>query len=144
MIGIPLLDVSGPPRRGQGEKIHASKKAYKFKRIVKKVFGSCDVTRGGLQDGRRTESFHFLVFFATSRFASFLKCKRLRGLIIPCKNERVLFRESTAEGRREDGAFSPFVGVPWGPQSPPKEVLKIREEHKSSRKLESLHFNGVP
>ena len=63
MIRIPLLDVSGPPRRGQGEKIHASKKAYKFKRIVKKVFGGFDVTRGGPQDGRRTESLHFLRVF---------------------------------------------------------------------------------
>ena len=86
----------------------------------------------------------FSGFFATPRIASFLQCKTPRGLIIPCKNEGILFRESTAEGRREDGAFSPFVGVPWGPQSPPKEVLKIRGEHQSSRELESLHFNGVP
>ena len=143
MIGIPLLDVSGPPRRGQGEKIHASKKAYKFKRIVKKVFGSFDVTRGGLQDGRRTESLHFIRFFATSRFASFLQCKRPRKLIIPCKNERILCRESTTEGKRKNGAFSPFVRVPWGPQRPPKEVLKIRGGLRSSRQLDSLHFYSV-
>ena len=34
----PLLDVSGPLRRGQGEKVHASKKACNFKGVVKKFF----------------------------------------------------------------------------------------------------------
>ena len=34
----PLLDVLGPLRRGQGEKLHASKKACNFKGVVKKVF----------------------------------------------------------------------------------------------------------
>ena len=63
--------------------------------------------------------------------------------MIACKNEGALFRESTAEGRREDGAFSPFVGVPWGPQSPPKEVLEIRRGPRSSRHLESLYFDSV-
>ena len=102
------------------------------------------MTRGCPQDGRRPESFHFLCFFATSRIAAYLQCKRPRTLIIPCKNEGILFRESTAEGRRKDGAFSPFVGVPWGPPRPPKEVLKIRGGHQNSRELESLHSYGVP
>ena len=81
---------------------------------------------------------------ATARFTDFLQGRRLQGGIIPGKNEGILFRESTANGRREDGAFSLFVGVPWGPPRPPKEVLKIRGGHQSSRELESLHFNGVP
>ena len=95
-------------------------------------------------EASRPDSLHFLMVFSKARIPSFLQGRRPRGLIIPCKNEGILFRESTAEGRREDGAISPFVGVPWGPQSPPKEVLKIRGEHQSSRELESLHFNGVP
>ena len=81
---------------------------------------------------------------ATARIASFLQGRRPRGGTIPCENEGILFRESTAEGRREDGAFSPSWGVPWGPRRPPKEVLKIRGGHQSSRQLESLHFYGAP
>jgi len=86
----------------------------------------------------------FLGSCATSRIAAYLQCKRPRGVIIPCKNEGILFRESSAEGRREDGAFSPSWEVPWGPPRPPKGVLKIRGGHRSSRQLESLHFYSVP
>ena len=63
---------------------------------------------------------------------------------IPYKNAGILFWEASAEGRSEDGAFAPSWGVPWGPPRPPKEVLKIRGGHQSSRQLESLHFYGVP
>ena len=38
------------------------------------------------------------------RIASFLQCKTPRGLIIPCKNAGILFRESSAEERSDDGA----------------------------------------
>ena len=38
------------------------------------------------------------------RVASFLQCKTLRGLIIRCKNAGILFRESSAEERSDDGA----------------------------------------
>ena len=95
-------------------------------------------------EASRPDSLHFLMVFSTARIPSFLQGWRPRGLIIPCKNEGILFRESTAEGRIADGEISPFVGVPGGPQSPLKEVLKIRGGHQSSRELESLHFNGVP
>ena len=143
MVGIPLLDVLGPHRQSQKEKLHASKKACKFKSVVKKNLLSFDVNRGCHPDSRKPGSLDFLRFFATSLIASYLQCKRPRGLIIPCKNEGILLRESNAAGRREDGAFSPFVRVPWGPQSPPKESLKIREGLRSSRRLDSLHFYSV-
>ena len=95
-------------------------------------------------EGSRPDSLHFNGVPCAARIPAFLQGRRPRGGIIPAKNAGILFGDSTAEGRREDGAISPFVGVPWGPQSPPKEVLKIRGEHQSSRELESLHFNGVP
>ena len=38
------------------------------------------------------------------RIASFLNCKTPRGRIIPCKNAGILFRESSAEERSDDGA----------------------------------------
>ena len=81
---------------------------------------------------------------ATGRIAAFLQGGKPRGGIIPCNNEGILFGDSTTEGKNEDGSFSHFWGVPQGPPRPPKEVLKIRGEHQSSRELESLHFNGVP
>ena len=95
-------------------------------------------------EASRPDSPHFLMVFSKARIPSFLQGRRPRGGIIPGKNAGILFGDSTAEGRREDGAISPFVGVPWGPPRPPKEVLKIRGGHQSSRELESLHFNGVP
>ena len=39
-----------------------------------------------------------------SRIAAFLQGGRPRGLIIPCKNAGILFRESRAEERSDDGA----------------------------------------
>ena len=39
-----------------------------------------------------------------SRIAAFLQGGRPRGLIIPCKNAGILFRESSAEERSDDGA----------------------------------------
>ena len=121
-----------------------SKKPCNFKGVVKQFFEASRSAEGAPQMAAGPNHSIFSGFRATSRIASYLQCKRPRGLIIPCKNEGILFRESTAEGRREDGAFSPFWGVPWGPPRPPKEVLKIRGGHRSGRQLESLHVYSVP
>ena len=66
---------------------------------------------------------------ATARVASFLQGRRPRGGIIPNKNEGILFRDTSAERRSEDGTFSLSWGVPWGPPRPPNAVLKIRGGH---------------
>ena len=120
------------------------KKPLTSKASLKKLFSDSRSAEGAPQMAAGPNHSIFSGFRATSRIASYLQCKTPRGVIIPCKNEGILFRESTAEGRREDGAFSPFWGVPWGPPRPPKEVLKIRGGHRSSRQLESLHFYSVP
>ena len=60
------------------------------------------------------------------------------------KNEGVLFRDTSADGRSKDGTFSLSWGVPWGPPRPPKEVLSIRRGHPSSRQLESLKISHCP
>ena len=92
------------------------------------------------------------------RFASFLQCKTPRGLIIPCKNAGILFRESSAEERSDDGAekrekreerrekmaTSSIPCISTMSRGHLKEVMKIRWGHRNSRKLESLHFYGVP
>ena len=39
-----------------------------------------------------------------SRITAFLQGGRPRGLVIPCKNAGILFRESSAEERSDDGA----------------------------------------
>ena len=88
------------------------------------------------------------------RFASFLQCQTPRGLIIPCKNERILFRESSAEERSDDEAKKREKGEERrekiATSSIPcistmcrghlKEVMKILSGHRNSLKLESLHF----
>ena len=63
---------------------------------------------------------------ATARIASYLQCRRPRGAITSCDNDGILFRDTSAERRSADGTFSPSWEVPWGPPSPPKEVLKFR------------------
>ena len=92
------------------------------------------------------------------RIASFLQCKTPRGLIIPCKNAGILFRESSAEERSDDGAekrekreerrekmaTSSIPCISTVSRGHLKEVMKIRWGHRNSRKLESLHFYGVP
>ena len=86
----------------------------------------------------------FTVCRATARIAAFLRGRRPRGHRIHCKYEDVLFCDSSAEGRSEDGAFSPSWGVPWGPPRPPKQFEQIRGGHQDGHQLESLHFYGVP
>ena len=126
-----------------GGKDAPQKKPLTSKASLKKLFSDSRSPEGAPQMAAGPNHSIFSGFRATSRIAAYLQCKTHRGLIIPCKNEGILFRESTAEGRREDGAFSPFVGVSWGLQSPPKEVLKIRGGPRSSRQLESLYFYNV-
>ena len=60
-----------------------------------------------------------------SRVDAFLQGGRPRGLIIPCKNAGILFRESSAEERSDDGA-------------------EKREKRENGHQLDSLHFYGVP
>ena len=133
-------------RRGLGKWVHRSglrsKKACNFKGFLKHMFEASRSAEGPPRMAAGPIHSIFSGFRATSRIASYLQCKRLRGLIIPCKNQGILFRESSAEGRSEDGAFSSSWGVPWGPRRSPKEVLKIRGSHQSGRQLESLR--GVP
>ena len=64
---------------------------------------------------------------ATARIASCLQCRRLRGGIIPCENEGILFRDTSAVRRSEYGTFSFSWGAPRGRPRPAKKVLKIRE-----------------
>ena len=66
---------------------------------------------------------------ATSRIAAFLQGGRPRGLIIPCKNAGILFRESSAEERSDDGA---------------EKREKRKEKRENGHQLDSLHFYGVP
>ena len=138
----------GATRRGQGQWVHSSgvhsKKVCNFKDFLEKFFEASRSTEGALQMAAGPNHSIFRGSRATARIASYLQCRRPRGGIIPCKNEGILCRETSAERRSEDGAFSPSWGVPWGPQRPPKEVLKIRGGHRSSRQLESLHFYIVP
>ena len=135
-------------RRGLEEWVHRSglhsKKLVISKASLKTNFEASRSAEGAPQMAAGPNHSIFSGFRATSRIASYLQCKRPRGLIILFKNEGILFRESTAEGRREHRPFSPFWKVPWGPPRPPKEVLKIRGGHRSSRQLESLHFYSVP
>ena len=111
---------------------------------AQKLFEASRSTEGALQMAAGPNHSIFTGSRATARIASYLQCRRPRGGIIPYKNEGILFREASAERRSEDGTFSPSWGVPWGPPRPPKEVLKIRGGHQSSRQLESLHFYSVP
>ena len=135
-------------RRGLGKSVHRSglhsQKPCNFKGVVNKLFEASRSAEGAPQMAAGPNHSIFIRSRATSRIASYLQCKTPRGVIIPCKNEGILFRESSAEGRREDGAFSPSWEIPWGPPRPPKEVWKIRGGHRSSCQLESLHFYSVP
>ena len=93
-----------------------------------------------------------------ARITAFLQGGRPRGLIIPCKNAGILFRESSAEERSDDGAekrekreerrekmaTSSIPCISTVSRGHLKEVMKIRWGHRNSRKLESLHFYGVP
>ena len=81
---------------------------------------------------------------ATARSIDLFQGRRPRGGTIPNKNAGILFRESSAEGRNEDGTLSLSWGIPWGQPRPPKEVLKIRGGHQNSRQFEALHFYSVP
>ena len=88
------------------------------------------------------------------RIASILQCKAPRGLIIPCKSEGILFRESSAEERSDDGAkkrekreerrekiaTSSIPCISTMCRGHLKEVMKILWGHRNSLKLESLHF----
>ena len=94
----------------------------------------------------------------TCRIAAFLRGARPRGLIFPCENARILLRESSAEERSDDGAekrekreerrekmaTSSIPCISTVSRGHLKEVMKIRWGHRNSRKLESLHFYGVP
>ena len=95
-----------------------------------------------------------------ARCTAFLQCKTPRGLIIPCKNEGILFRESTAEERREDGRAQgeAFTAARKDHARKLKAALldglkkeesrekreEKREKRENGRKLDSLHFYRVP
>ena len=147
----PPLDVLRPPdgARGSGSTDLASiQKSLVISKALWKSFlklrGRPRVPEGAPSMAAGPNHSIFTGSRATARIASYLQCRRARGSIIPRRNEGILCRETSAERRSEDGAFSPSWGVPWGPPSPPKEVLKIRGGHQSSRQLESLHFYSVP
>ena len=127
-----------------GGKNALKKKPLTQEAFLKKLFSDSRSAEGATQMAASPNHSIFRGSCATARIASYLQCRRPRGGIIPCKNEGILCRETSAERRSEDGAFSPSWGVPWGPPRPPKEVLKIRGGHQSSRQLESLHFYSVP
>ena len=94
------------------------------------------------------------------RIASFLQCKTSRGLIIPCKNAGILFRESSAEERSDDGAEKREErrekrdgSVPEGQDGREKgwALGETREERKKKREdpcrnneqlQQGLHFPG--
>ena len=134
------------------------KKPCNFEGFVKNAFEASRSTEGAPQMAAGPNHLIFLGFRATSRIASYLCCKRLRGLIIPCKNAGILFRESSAEERSDDGAekrekreerrekmaASSIPCISTVSRGHLKEVMKIRWGHRNSRKLESLHFYGVP
>ena len=135
-------------RRGLGKWVHRSglhsKKPCNFKGVVKKFFEASRSAEGAPQMAAGPNHSIFTGSRATARIPSFLQGRRPRGGILPYKNEGILFRDTTAERRSEDGTFSLSWGVPWGPRRPPKEVWKIRGGHPNSRQLESLHFYSVP
>ena len=95
---------------------------------------------------------------ATARLTAYLQDGRPRGGIIPCKYAGILFRESSAEERSDDGAekrekreerrekmaTSSIPCISTVSRGHLKEVMKIRWGHRNSRKLESLHFYGAP
>ena len=95
---------------------------------------------------------------AKFRIVAFLEGRKPRGLIVPCKNAGILFRESSAEEMSDDGAekrekreerrekmaTSSIPCISTVSRGHLKEVMKIRWGHRNSRKLESLHFYGVP
>ena len=83
---------------------------------------------------------------ATFRIAAFLQGRRPRGLIIPCKNAGILFRESSAEGRSEDGAFSPSWGSPGARRGTQNKFWKSEVATKlaaSSNPCISTVFRGL-
>ena len=132
---------------GSRDHLDGGKNALKKKPLtqafLKKLFSDSRSAEGATQMAASPNHSIFRGSCATARIASYLKCRRLRVGIIPCKNEGILCREASAERRSEDGAFSPSREVPWGPPRSPKEVLKIRGGHQSSRQLESLHISSV-
>ena len=109
-------------------------------------------------EGSRPDSLHFNGVPCAARIPAFLQGRRPRGGIIPGKNAGILFRESSAEERSDDGAekrekreerrekmaTSSIPCISTVSRGHLKEVMKIRWGHRNSRKLESLHFYGVP
>ena len=147
-VSRPPLDVFGPLEgaRGSGstDLVSTQKSPVTSKASWKKFFEASRSTEGALQMAASPDHSIFTKSRATARIASYLQCRMPRGGIILSKNEGILFREASAERRSDDGAFYLSWGVPWGPPRPPKEVLRIRGGHQSSRQLESLHFYSVP
>ena len=98
----------------------APKKASNLRRFFEKLFSDSRSAEGATQMAASPNHSIFTGSRATARIASYLQCRRPRGGINCFKKEGILCRETSAERRSEDGAFSLSWGTSWGSPRHPK------------------------